>query len=177
MTVLGQGRMARTLIIPLVACVSAALASAAEDPPAALPVPRFVSIKFDRVNLRAGPGPRYPTAWVLTRKEMPVEVVQEYDTWRKIRDWEGTEGWVAQAALQSHRAVVVTGEIRNLRGAPQADAVLVARAEPGVIARLSKCPAESPDWCEIDASGSRGWIRRSEIWGLLPGEIYPVATP
>jgi SH3-like domain-containing protein len=155
--------------------LGAAMGAEEQSPP--LPVPRFVSIKFDRVNLRSGPGPRYPTAWVLTRRDMPVEVVQEYDTWRKIRDWEGTEGWVAQAALQARRSIIVAGEIRNLRGNPSADAPVVARAEPGVIGRLDKCPGDAPEWCEVDFAQSKGWIRRGEIWGVFPAETYPPSAP
>jgi SH3-like domain-containing protein len=138
-----------------------------------LPIPRFVSIRHGEVNVRVGPGLRYPISWVFKRKDMPVEIIEEYDTWRKIRDWEGTEGWVNHAAVGSRRSIIVTREIRALRRDPDAQSAPVARVEPGVIGKLLECPATSTDWCRIEIEDSRGWLRRDEIWGLLPGETFP----
>jgi SH3-like domain-containing protein len=152
-------------------------AAADEAKPAPLPVPRFVSMRHGEVNVRVGPGTRYPIAWVFVRTNLPVEVIQEYETWRKIRDSEGTEGWVHEAALQGRRFVVVVGAIRAVRSAPVPDAGLVARAEPGVIGRLEKCPPESVEWCQVELGGVRGWLRRGEIWGVYPAELYPPPAP
>jgi SH3-like domain-containing protein len=138
-----------------------------------LKIPRFVSMRLGEVNLRVGPGQRYPIAWVFIKKEMPVEITEEFDTWRKIRDWEGTEGWVNHAALSGKRMVIVTSEIRALRGSPDPQSGPVARVEPGAIGKLLECPAESPDWCRLEFEDRRGWMRRSEIWGVYPQETYP----
>jgi SH3-like domain-containing protein len=132
-----------------------------------LPIPRFVTLRVGEVNLRSGPNGSYPIDWVFTRKEMPVEIIQEFDTWRRIRDWEGSEGWVHQSALAGKRGALVIGQVRSLRKAPQSDAPVVARAEVGVIGSLKKCQG---DWCEIDIKGYRGWLQRSEFWGTYPGE-------
>jgi len=138
-----------------------------------LKIPRFVSMRLGEVNLRVGPGQRYPIAWVFTKKDMPVEIIEEFDTWRKIRDWEGTEGWVNHAALGGKRSVIVTGEIRALRRSADPQADPVARVEPGVIGKLLACPAGG-DWCQIEtADGTRGWVRRGEIWGVYPDEPFP----
>ncbi|HKH69397.1 MAG TPA: SH3 domain-containing protein, partial [Reyranella sp.] len=64
-----------------------------------LPIPRFASLRSDEVNVRTGPGPRYPIDWVFKRKAMPVEIVAEFENWRKIRDWQGASGWVHQSLL------------------------------------------------------------------------------
>ena len=93
--------------------VGAPLAAAAESE-AGQKLPRFVSLRSDQVNLRVGPGENYPIEWVLTRKEMPVEIVREFENWRMIRDWQGTEGWVHERMLTGKRAVVVKGGIRTL---------------------------------------------------------------
>ena len=138
-----------------------------------LKIPRFVSMRLGEVNLRVGPGQRYPISWVFVKKDMPVEIIEEFDTWRKIRDWEGTEGWVNHAALSGNRSIIVTGEIRTLRSSPDAQASPVARVEPGVIGKLRACPDDSPDWCRVDLGDSHGWIRRKEIWGVYPQETYP----
>lgn len=136
-----------------------------------LPIPRFVSMKHGFVNLRVGPGKRYPVEWILERKGMPVEIIGTFDTWRRIRDWQGDEGWVIEQAVGSDRGFVVTGEIRALHAEADPNANLVARLEPGVMGKLISCPTDSPDWCEVEASGIRGWIQRDEIWGVLPGEV------
>ncbi|MEI6558479.1 MAG: SH3 domain-containing protein [Rhodospirillaceae bacterium] len=132
-----------------------------------LPVPRFVAIRSNEVNARSGPSTQYPILWVFSRRSMPVEVVAEFDTWRRIRDSEGAEGWVMQGMLTAKRSVIVAKEIRTLRREPSAAARPVARAEPGVVAKLLRCRDE---WCEIDGGEYRGWLKRSEVWGVYPTE-------
>jgi len=134
-----------------------------------LPIPRFVSLRSGEVNARTGPNVRYPIEWVFTRKEMPVEITQEFDTWRRIRDWEGSEGWVHQSMLSGKRSVVITGDIRTVRKEPHSDAAVVARAQPGVIGWLRKCKGE---WCEVDLKGYRGWMSRGEFWGAYKDETF-----
>jgi len=152
------------LLIAVVALVSIGPAAAADK---ALAVPRFVTLRADEVNLRTGPGERYPIEWVYTRKGLPVEVVAEYDVWRKIRDSEGTEGWVHQRMITAARSVVVTGAMRTLRGDPDANAAPVARAEAGVVARLLECRGQ---WCRLETHGIKGWLQRDEVWGVFPDE-------
>lgn len=132
-----------------------------------LPVPRFVSLRSDKVNVRTGPGVRYPVEWVLQRKGMPVEVVAEYDTWRKVRDVQGTEGWVNQNLLSSRRGAIITGAVRALRREPRENAPVVARAEPEVVGQLLECKGA---WCRLDVGGFRGWLKRGEFWGVYPNE-------
>src|SRR5579862_9835245 len=92
---------------PILAATSLSPARAAEE--AALKVPRFVSLHSDKVNLRTGPGRQYPIEWVLTKKDMPVEVVAQFEHWRHIREWDGTEGWVQEHMVTLKRYVVVEG--------------------------------------------------------------------
>jgi SH3-like domain-containing protein len=141
-------------------------ASAADK--TALPVPRFVSLRSDKVNVRTGPGEQYPIDWVFTRKDMPVEIVAEFNHWHRIRDVEGTEGWVQERMVTGKRAVIVRGQQRALRERPSGDAAITARAEPGVIAKLVEC---QPAWCRVEAGGVGGWLKREEIWGVYPGEV------
>jgi SH3-like domain-containing protein len=134
-----------------------------------LPVPRFVSLRSTETNLRAGPGTGYPVDWVLLRRAWPVEVIAEYDTWRRIRDVEGTVGWVHQTMLSGERTVVVVGEVRTLHAAPAENAPPVLRAGPGVIAVLDACDAA---WCRVEIAGTRGWIPRDQVYGVLPDETF-----
>ncbi|MBV8776140.1 MAG: hypothetical protein JO032_15735 [Alphaproteobacteria bacterium] len=133
-------------------------------------LPRFASLHSDKVNLRAGPGDRYPVQWVYMRKDWPVEVIGQFDHWRRVRDWEGTEGWVHEKMVGGKREVVINGRIRGLRAEPDLGAGLVARAEPGVVARLDECRG---DWCRIAAGNVTGWVERSDVWGVYPNENLP----
>lgn len=128
-----------------------------------LPLPRFVTLRAKEVNVRTGPGVRYPIDWVFQRPNLPVEVTAEFDTWRKIRDPEGTEGWVHQSMLSGRRTAIVIGSTRMIRRAPEGGSPAVARVESGVIGWLESCRRE---WCELDVAGLSGWIHRSQIWGV-----------
>lgn len=136
-----------------------------------LKVPRFVSLHSDKVNLRTGPGRQYPIEWVLTRKDMPVEVIAQFEHWRRVREWDGTVGWVQEHMLNGKRyAVVAKGGVRPLHADPELASPLVARAEPGVIGRLIECRGP---WCRIEAGDATGWIQRADIWGVYPDETVP----
>lgn len=132
-----------------------------------LPVPRFVSLSADKVNVRTGPGTKYPIQWVYKRKGLPLEIIQEFENWRRIRDWEGGAGWVHQSTLTGRRTVLVTGALRTLRAEPDKGAPAVAHLEPGVIGRLMECRGV---WCQVDMKGFRGWLFRDHFWGTYPGE-------
>ncbi len=134
-----------------------------------LPLPRFVSLRSDEVNLRSGPGVRYPVDWVYTRRDLPVEVIAEFEVWRKIRDWQGTEGWVHESMLGVRRMVVVTGAERRLRADADAKSPAVALLEPNVIGRLIACP-HGKEFCKIEVANFQGWLKRDEFWGVYPGE-------
>jgi SH3-like domain-containing protein len=135
-----------------------------------LPVPRFVSLRSDEVNLRVGPGEQYPIDWVLTKKGIPVEIIEERDVWRRIRDVQGSEGWVHERMVAGTRTALVTGGVRILHAEADAASPAVARAEPGVLARLLECRGL---WCRIEAQDIKGWLTRGQIWGVLPGETLP----
>jgi SH3-like domain-containing protein len=168
------GILAFCLIALLPACPGVPTAQAQESesvsgmaPPTGLPVPRFVSLRSAEVNVRTGPGTRYPVEWVFVKRDIPVEITAEFDTWRRIRDWEGTEGWVHQSMLSGKRAIVVVGEVRTLRRAVGDSAGGLAKVEPGVAGKLLHCQAS---WCEVNVGGYRGWLQKSEFWGVYPTE-------
>jgi len=133
-----------------------------------LPIPRYVSLRSSEVNLRTGPGTNYPIEWVYVRRGLPVEVIAEFDVWRKIRDWQGTVGWVHQSMLDGRRTVLVVGDERQIRSEPSPAAAPVARVAVGVIGELVECVGT---WCRLEAAGYRGWLPRDEFWGVGPDEI------
>ena len=132
------------------------------------PAARFGSLRAEKVNLRSGPGPDYPIQWVFVRRGLPVEVLAAFDIWRKVRDSEGTEGWVHQGMLSGRRSVLIDGANRALRHDPVPNGAVVAQLEAGVIATVSRC---DPSWCEVKTHRYRGWIERNGLWGLEADEI------
>jgi SH3-like domain-containing protein len=135
-----------------------------------LPVPRFVSLRADAVNMRVGPGDQYPIAWVYHRVGMPMEVLREYDVWRLVVDVDGTKGWVHEATLVGGRHFVVIGsDPVTMRHRPADDAGAEADLMPGVIGSLERCDAGAA-WCRVRVAHHHGWLPRSAIWGTLPGE-------
>jgi SH3-like domain-containing protein len=150
-------------------------AQAAKEPPGArsapratgLPLPRFASLRAREVYMRAGPGTRYPVEWIYKRRGLPVEIVAEFDTWRKVRDWTGTIGWVHRAMLSGKRTGITLSADTVLRRSPAEGAAAVARAEPGVVAEIENCEGA---WCRITARGLTGWAARSQLWGVYPRE-------
>ena len=166
--------MRNAIVIRLAAAVlavvlSAATACAAEK---AEPIPRFASLKADVVNLRIGPGDRYPVEWVYHRKGLPVEIIAQLDQWRRVRDSQGTEGWVHQRLVTATRNVIVKATQRVLYTEADTTSAPVAKLDAGVIAHLLECRKE---WCRIEAQNAsdtiRGWLNRDEIWGVYPDEI------
>ena len=135
-----------------------------------LPIPRFVALKNEETNVRTGPGVRYPIQWVYRRDGMPVEVIEEYDLWRKIRDMEGTTGWVHKTLIEGKRHALIRGKApRVVRIDSESDAKPILKVEPMVIARLMEC---GKDWCRIQVGGRKGWIEKKYLWGVYPDEIF-----
>ena len=134
-----------------------------------LPVPRFVSLRADEANMRTGPGVRYPVDWVYQRAGLPLKVVGEHDTWRRVQDHEGTRGWMHQSLLSGRRTALVTAGSAVLRADSQPGATPIARFRRGLLVRLQSCP-EGTRACLVAAEGYDGWLDRGALWGLLPGE-------
>jgi SH3-like domain-containing protein len=155
----------------------AAHAQGAAKGASGLPLPRFVSLKSKKVNIRIGPSTDYAVSWMYMKAGTPMEIIQEYDTWRRVRDADGTEGWVNQALLSGERTAVAAPWMRgkgkdiyvNMRREPQATGSLVAKLEPGVMIKIDEC---NGDWCHAKADGADGWISQGEIWGAYPGEAF-----
>ncbi len=162
----------RLLLLPILTlAVLSAVGSAGNILAAASEYPRFVSLRSTKANVRIGPGRRYPIAWVFVRRNLPVQVIGAFETWRRIRDWDGTEGWIHQSLLSRRRSIMVIDGPRALRRAPSAGARMVARVERGVIGRPIEC---RPAWCRVEIQGLRGWIDRSAVWGV---EAAPKTPP
>jgi len=151
----------------LLSCANARAEDADTSPHAALP--RFASLRSDEVNMRTGPGTRYPIEWVYTKRGLPVEVIAEYDIWRRVRDPEGAEGWVNKAELTGKRTAIITGSIRELRDGPDDLSASDAHLEPGAMGQLMSC---TPDWCKVKIAGIKGYLHKTDFWGAYLTEVF-----
>ena len=165
------GAALRAAALVAVMCLSTLAAAHAQSQGTGLPLPRYVSLRAAEVNLRTGPGVQYPVEWIFQRENLPVEIIKEYRTWRLVRDWEGTQGWMHQSMLSGKRTFLVTGKPRTIRAEADSKSAAVAVIEPGVVGELLACP-ESGGWCRVRASGLEGWLRRVEFWGAYRNEVF-----
>ena len=149
-----------------------------------LPVPRYVSLKAGRANVRRGPGTDFPIDWVYIKRGVPLEVTAESNHWRRVRDHEGDGGWIWHTLLDGTRSAIVTGDVQggDVRGGdapadalvalhtkPEVDADIVAYLEPGLVTMLRGCKA---GWCRIEVQNRSGWTPQAALWGVYPGEEF-----
>jgi SH3-like domain-containing protein len=139
--------------------------------PSGLPIPRFVSLKTEKVNVRKGPSSDHAVAWVYQQKGLPVEITAEFETWRRIRDAEGSEGWILQNMLAGKRTALIAPSRKDsfimLMSGPSIDSRPVAKLASGVLGDIKGCDG---NWCRISANGFDGYIDQNMIWGAYPGE-------
>ena len=175
----GRVRAFLFALLALCAGLAAVPPAQAQDNPSGLPLPRFVTTRSHPINVRVGPGTRYEIAWNYTVSGVPVEIVQEFDTWRKIRDIDGEEGWVHQSLLSGSRAGIATPLLANgevvMHAGKSEDSPARARLAAGLRVTISECDGT---WCHVTAtqSGERqtwsGWVRQEELWGVYPNEEF-----
>lgn len=132
-----------------------------------LPVPRFASLRAGRAYMRAGPGKEYPVIWEFVLPGTPLEVVSEWNVWRKVRDSDGTEGWMDRAMLSTDRTIQITRQTRDLRARPDLSSPIVLRAEAGVVMRVTMC---ADRWCRVEGQGRSGYMLREHGFGVYPNE-------
>ncbi len=131
------------------------------------PIPRFVSTRSTESNLRVGPGSDYPVDWVFVKNNIPVEITAEFDTWRRVRDFEGTEGWFHQSMLKSQRYGVISDSVAIVHRSNSEGSSGVVKLTQGVIVKIKKC---RNDWCYVTLDKFEGWLPGSQLWGVYPDE-------
>ncbi len=160
-------------IAAVLTCIASANAAGelGAGPRSGLPVPRFVSLKPDRVNVRGGPTRDHDVTLVYTRAGLPVEITAESDNWRRIRDWEGSEGWVYHSLLSGRRTAVIAPKDKKqlvpLHYKAEKASAVVAQLQPGVVASVKRCDGS---WCQIAGPGFDGWVVQVQLWGVYPNE-------
>lgn len=139
---------------------------AADEP---LPLPRFVSLKSEEVNMRTGPGIRYPIKWVYLRQGLPVEVIDEFEQWRKVRDQLGETGWIHRSLLSGRRMALVMNEDTVFYYSPEPDAAPIFRAGRDKLGQVLECEGE---WCRLQVEGMKGWVKRYLLYGVYEDEDF-----
>lgn len=135
-----------------------------------LPLPRFVSLSASEAYVRAGPGKKYPIKWVFKQKSLPLEIILEFDHWRKVRDHEGEEGWLHKSLLSGRRTAIVKADTQvPITRKPEPGSSINAYLEPGVLIRIHECTQYT---CSINASGYKGWIDKAYLWGVYKDETF-----
>jgi SH3-like domain-containing protein len=136
-----------------------------------LPVPRYVSLKSDHVNVRAGPTKDNEVAWVYTRSGLPVEITAEFENWRRVRDSEGAEGWVYHSLLSGRRTAVISmknkDDLAPIYDRADPASTVAARLQAGVVVQVKQCAA---GWCRVTGNGFEGWIQQQRLWGVYADE-------
>ena len=161
--------MKRLLVLFLsINLVSEPALTAEKGPVTNLPLPRFVSLKASKAYARRGPSLSHRIDWVYKRKHMPLEIYAEYENWRRVRDIEGAGGWVHYSLLSGVRTAILTVHMQPLTKAPDEKASIVARFEKDAIAEIKKCDV---DWCQLMASGYKGWVPKTSLWGIYEKEL------
>lgn len=174
-----NGLMMRSLVLAaaMLANLGSGSAVLAQDMTAGsvtgLPIPRYVSLKSDRVNLREGPSKDHRTSWVFQRAGLPVEITAEFETWRRVRDADGSEGWVLHSLLSGRRTALVApwskvkDEVFTLHASADAGSAVTARLQPGVIVNVVNC---ANSWCRVGVAKMNGYIKQERLWGVYPNE-------
>jgi len=134
------------------------------------PLPRFVSLRTNQVNFRAGPGFQYPVSWVYQRQDLPVEIIGEFDVWRQVVAPDGGTGWVHEETIRARRSFIVTSQQASLRASADPNANVVALLNFGVSGNLLRCDAIT-DWCQASTGHVTGYLAREDFWGAFPNEI------
>jgi SH3-like domain-containing protein len=132
-----------------------------------LPVPRYVTLKFDEANLRAGPGREYPVLWQYRQAGLPLMVDAEFGIWRKVVDHDGTAGWMHGSVLSLRRMALVQTNMAKIYADPDEASDVIALAERLALMELQSCPKA---WCRVASDDVRGWIKRRVVWGVLENE-------
>jgi len=136
-------------------------------------LPRFVSLKSDEVNLRVGPGIKYPIVVKYTVKNLPVEIIEENNDWRKIKDIEGNEGWILEALLQGDKFGIINqsyNESAKIYSHPRGN--IIGKIGKNNVVKVNSCLS---DWCKIKYAKYSGWINKENLWGVYENEKFNVS--
>ncbi len=148
-----------------------AFAETTDSSESGLALPRMVSIRADNINARSGPGTKYPIEWIYKQKGAPLEIINEFELWRQVRDWEGDVSWIHKTRLSGRRFVkIITPGENNIYNSAKYDSKVIAKVEDGVIGEIKKCPKKS-EFCLIKFESIEGWVSKKNVFGVYQDEV------
>ena len=137
-----------------------------------LKIPRFVSLKSDNSNLRVGPGENYPIKLRYIISDTPVEIIDEYKNWRKIKDYEENEGWMHKSLIKGKRfAIVNTPYQEGLQVFNKPKGNNIGKFGKRNILEVKTCLM---NWCKIKYRENTGWVNKLNLWGVYEKEIINI---
>ncbi|EAQ04105.1 hypothetical protein OB2597_08184 [Pseudooceanicola batsensis HTCC2597] len=165
----------RAVAVALIVAATPVFAGTGDTPPTQetgpvthLPLPRYVSMKASKGNVRRGPSVTHRIDWVFMRRNMPLQITAEHGHWRRVVDQEGAGGWIHHSLLSGVRTVLIQKDMLDIHLRPNRKSPVAAQLELGVVARLDQC---TPDWCRLSVAGYKGWAPKSALWGVEAAEL------
>jgi SH3-like domain-containing protein len=130
-------------------------------------IPRFVTMRAQKANVRRGPSLDHQVDWIFERPGLPVVVTGEFGHWRQIKDPDGDQGWVHRALISGAKRGMIQVEETPVRNSQVATSDIIGVALKGVIVRLGECGS---GLCEITWKNVTGWVKEDSLWGVTPPE-------
>ena len=124
----------------------------------------FLTLRYDKVNLRQGPSKEYPVKIFYKKKFLPVLVQDISDNFRKVRDHENNTGWIHISQLSKRKAAIIIEDEQILFHKPTIYSKPIAIFKKGRLARIIKC---KENWCKAQSNKYKGWLKTDGLWGLF----------
>ena len=124
----------------------------------------FLTLRYDKVNLRQGPSKEYPVKIFYNKKFLPVLILEKSDNFRKIKDHENNTGWIHISQLSKKKAALVIDDQSIMFSNPTIYSKPVAILEKGRLSKIIKC---NNVWCKAETNKYKGWLKKKSLWGLL----------
>ena len=137
-----------------------------------LEIPRYVSLKSNDANIRVGPSKNYPIEIKYIKKNFPLKVLEEYEDWRKVEDFQKNFGWIHKSLISSSRTgIVLSNDNKTIKLLNTLNGSVIGEVGKGNIVFLEKCKI---DWCLVSSGNYKGWINKKYIWGVKEKEIINI---
>ena len=124
----------------------------------------FLTLRYEKVNLRQGPSREYPVKIFYKKKFLPVLIQDQSDNFRKIRDHENNSGWIHISQLSKKKAAIVIDDELIMFNNPTIYSRPKVILNKGKLCLITKCKAE---WCKIKVDKYKGWVEKDSLWGRL----------
>ena len=134
-----------------------------------LEIPRYISLKSNDANIRIGPSKNYPIEIKYIKKNYPLKILEEYEDWRKVEDFQKNFGWIHKSLISGSRTgIVVSNDNKTIKLLNTLNGNVIGEIGKGNIVFLEKCKI---DWCLVSFGNYRGWVDKKNIWGVKEKEI------